>query len=132
MSLQDMDDLDAVVAEAARLLEPGGRFCFAVVHPLRYAGDFASGDEDSPFVVGGSYFERRRIADVVERDGLSMTFHSVQRPLEDYARALEAAGLLVEALREPVPPDDLLRDRPRMARQARIPNYLHVRAVKPG
>jgi hypothetical protein len=35
-----------------------------------------------------------------------MTFEGMCYPLEDYARALEAAGLLVEAIREPAPGDD--------------------------
>jgi hypothetical protein len=34
-----------------------------------------------------------------------MTFHSQHRPLETYFLALEEAGLLVEALREPGVPD---------------------------
>ena len=41
MSLQDVDDLDGVVAECARVLEPGGRLCLAIVHPLNSAGTFA-------------------------------------------------------------------------------------------
>jgi SAM-dependent methyltransferase len=35
MSLQDIDDLDAAVRESARVLEPGGRVCLAVVHPMK-------------------------------------------------------------------------------------------------
>ena len=42
MSLQDVDDLDRRhVAQAARVLAPGGRLCLAIVHPLSSAGSFA-------------------------------------------------------------------------------------------
>ena len=71
MSLMDMDDMEAAIAEAARVLERGGRFCVAVVHPINSAGQFASRDDDSPFVLEGSYFDRRRYSDRLERAGLT-------------------------------------------------------------
>jgi hypothetical protein len=37
---------------------------------------------------------------VADRGGIRLTFHSEHRPLESYARALEAGGLLIEAIRE--------------------------------
>ena len=51
-------------------------------------------------------------------------------PLERYSRAFEAAGLLLEALREPVPDDAFVRARPLAGRRRRIPLLLHLRAVK--
>ena len=50
-------------------------------------------------------------------------------PLETFPRALEDAGLLVEALREPRPADD--RRVPRYERWRRIPMFLQLRAPKP-
>jgi ubiquinone/menaquinone biosynthesis C-methylase UbiE len=35
MALVNTDDLGAAVHEAARVLEPGGRYCVAIVHPLK-------------------------------------------------------------------------------------------------
>jgi SAM-dependent methyltransferase len=131
MSLQDMDDMAGAVAEVGRLVERGGAFCLAVMHPLRDAGDFDGDDEDSPFVIPRSYFGGERYEQRVEREGMRMTFHSVQHSLEDYMGALESSGFVVEALREPVPPDELVHNFPRMVRQRRIPNYLHLRARKP-
>jgi hypothetical protein len=46
-------------------------------------------------------------------------------------RALEAAGLLIEALREPRAPDGLIARDPAERRWQRIPMFLHARAVKP-
>lgn len=126
LSLHDIDDMAGAVAEAARVLVPGGRLCAAVVHPINSGGRFESAAPDAAFVIRKSYFEQRPYADSVERDGLRMTFTSRHRPLEAYFAALEASGLLVERLVEvgdtTEPPGD---------RWQRIPLFLHLRAVKP-
>ena len=121
MSLQDIDDMRGAVAEAARVLEPGGRLCFAIVHPLNATGQFVSREPDADFVIRGDYFEARKYTDHVERDGLALTFHQHHRPLQDYFAALAAAGFLVEAVRE-------VGDT--QGRWARLPLFLHVRAIR--
>jgi len=123
VSLQDIDDLEGAVTEVARILEPDGRFCFSIVHPMASAGDFTSTEADSPWVITGSYFAVRNYTDDVERDGLRMTFASMHRPLEAFSIALEKAGLLVETMREVSPQDP-------STRWSRVPGFLHVRAVK--
>jgi SAM-dependent methyltransferase len=129
MSLQDMDDLHGAVREAARVLEPGGRFCFNVLHPIASTGSWKSRGLDSAFTVG-SYFERQRHDDVVERDGHRVVFSYIHRPLETYARALEEAGFFMEALREPRPPERYLNSHPLAPRLLRVPLFIHLRAVK--
>jgi hypothetical protein len=62
---------------------------------------------------------------------LRLTFHSEHRPLEAYGRALEAAGLLIEAIREPRAPDSFVAGDSAQRRWQRIPLFLHIRAVKP-
>lgn len=130
MTPQDFDDLDGAFREAYRVLVPGGRLVFATVHPINSAGKFSSEEGDSPFVIQGSYLDTFRYADQVERDGLAMTFHSEHRPLEAYFRALEGAGFLIEALREPRVPD-APAERERTKRWQRLPLFLHVRAIRP-
>jgi SAM-dependent methyltransferase len=130
MSLQDVDDMPSAVQEAARVLSPEGRLCLATVHPVNSAGSFVSKDADSPFVIEGSYFESVRYADDVERDGLKMTFHSDHHSLEAFARALEDAGLLIEAIREIPRPGSSWQWRPEDERWRRIPYFLHFRAVR--
>jgi SAM-dependent methyltransferase len=129
-SLMDLDHMPAGVREAGRVLRAGGRFCISVTHPLNDAGAFTSEAADAPFVVTGSYFARERFQETLERDGLRMTFNSQTHPLEDYAGALEEAGFVVEAMREPVPDDALCEREPRYRRWRRVPMFLHLRACK--
>jgi SAM-dependent methyltransferase len=122
MALHDMDDMAGAVREIGRVLRPGGRLCFAVVHPLNAAGRFRDDGAESAFVVAGDYFTPRRGGFVQERDGLRMTFELMHRPLQEYFAAMEAAGLLTEALREVRPHDG--------SRWDRVPMFLDVRAVR--
>lgn len=124
MSLQDVDDLDGAIAECARALTVEGWFCLAIVHPINSAGGFEGDRTDSnrPFVVRESYFEERRYADDIERDGLRMLFSSMHRSLETLSRSLERHGL-IEALREVTEEDPA-------DKWFRMPLFLHVRAIR--
>ncbi len=128
MSLQDIDDLHGAVRQVARVLEPGGRLCAAIVHPLNSSGQF----EDRPdgrFIIDGAYLRPRRYSDDLRRDGMAMRFVSAHRPLEMYVDALGDAGLLIERLREPAMPDEALRSI-RDRRWQRLPLFLHIRAIR--
>ena len=129
MSLHDFTDLPAAVSEAARCLERGGRLCLAIVHPINSAGRFESEDPAGPFTIRGSYLEPFHYVDEIERNGLHMRFESEHRPLTAYFAALEEAGFLVEALREPPVPDGAIRH-PQSRRWQRLPLFLHVRALR--
>lgn len=105
MCLQDIEDLSGAVREMARVLMPGGRLCASIFHPLVSSGTVVGSEQRLMFTMDGDYFAARRTTDVVERGGLRMRFESMHRPLESYFIALEGAGLLVEAVREPRSPD---------------------------
>lgn len=128
MSFQDLDDLADAAREAARVTEPGGCVCLAVVHPLNSAGLFTSRDADAPFVIEGSYLESSYYTDAADRDGLAMSFVSVHRPLQAYVTALTDHGLLLDALRETDFPDE---GEEQSHRWQRVPLFLHLRARKP-
>jgi SAM-dependent methyltransferase len=113
--LMDVADMPRAVAEAARVLRPGGHLCCCVTHPFADAGSW----EDDAFVVRGSYLAGGEFDDVLERGGLMMRFDGRLHTLTDYFAALEAAGLAVEALREPAGED----------RWARVPMFLMFRAA---
>jgi SAM-dependent methyltransferase len=127
MSVMNLDDPEAAVREAARVLDRGGRLCIAVVHPIDGAGAFEGDD----FVIAGSYFEPDPKVWVSDRDGIQITFYDRALPLERLVPAHEEAGLLIEAIHEPQPSDDFVRAHPLSERRRRVPLFLHLRAVKP-
>lgn len=63
-----------------------------------------------------------------DRDGIEMTFYDRPIPLSRYAGALEATGLLIERIAEPVPSGASGSEL--AARLRRVPLFLHLRAVK--
>ncbi|MGH9115278.1 MAG: class I SAM-dependent methyltransferase [Acidimicrobiales bacterium] len=125
-SLQVVADMAGTVAEAARVLAPGGHLCAVVSHPLADVGRFADDGDQAAFVVRDDYFARRRVEDKVQRAGLEMTFRGWTYSLEDYARAFHDAALVVEAIREPRPQGSTER----YSRWQRIPMFLLLRAAK--
>jgi SAM-dependent methyltransferase len=130
MMLMDVEDMPAAVREAARVLQPGGRFCAGVTHPLADAGGFESREDGARFVITGSYLAPRRIEVPVERGGLAFTFTGWAYPLESYARAFESAGLVIERLREPPRPRRSPERTAGAERWRRIPNFLFLRCLK--
>jgi SAM-dependent methyltransferase len=117
--LMDVDDLGGAVAEAGRVLAPGGRLCACMTHPLNDARAFEGREH--------SYLDSRRFEMTEERDGVRVTFRGWTHSFEDYSRALEleSAGLVIEAVREPAAPAEL------DARWRRVPMFLMLRAAKP-
>jgi SAM-dependent methyltransferase len=130
-TMTGVGDMARAVAEAARVLERGGHLCICVGHPMtdvdRVCGPMA---ENGDLRMTGSYFERRRVDDTVTKDGLTMTFHGWTYAIEDYVRAVEAAGLLLDRIREPRPTEAQLAERPSLERWRRVPLFLFLRAVK--
>jgi SAM-dependent methyltransferase len=123
-SLMDVEDMSRAVAEAARVVRPGGRFCACVTHPYRERGTWEPGPagDDERFVIDTPYFGASAYRRHMARDGLEFTFESRTYPLSDYTAALERSGLLIEALREPEGVDE--RDRV-------MPEFVIWRALKP-
>lgn len=140
MSLQDMDDGEGAVREAARLLRPTGRFVFSLSHPCFDL------DERSGWVV-----ERVREADGMWHDvvwrklrayrderevrvpwkisenetGWTTAYH---RTLSTLSRWLRNAGFAITRLEEPAPLAEALRESPQGRFLAEIPLHLVVEA----
>ena len=125
MCLMDMDDFAGAIQEAARVLQPGGRFCLAIVHPIYTAGRFL---EDGTFLLDRSYLGIWRYPSSIERRGIETTFHSEHRPISAYTGALEEAGFVIESLQEPIP-EEPIASLPGEERWRRIPNFLMIRAA---
>ena len=131
-SLMDVDDMPGTVGEAARVLAAGGRFCVCVTHPLNDAGTFERRAAEAPFVITGQYLGSKVSDATFERAGLTMRFHSIAYSIDEYARALQGAGLSIESLMEPPPSEDAVATDPAERRWQRIPMFLFLRALKIG
>lgn len=93
-------DSAAVLAEAARVLRPGGRLVFSTTHPVRWAFPDSPG-RDGLLAGGGgaSYFDRRPYVEVdATGEPLYAEHH---RTLGDRVREITAAGLALVDLVEP-------------------------------
>jgi len=97
-------DIATAVREVARVLRPGGQFVFSVVHPVRRM--FADDPTDQGLRVIRSYFDR---TSYVELDDEEPGYVEPHHTLEDWVRAITAAGLRLDALHEPEWPPGLLR-----------------------
>ena len=121
MSLHDIPDPEPIIGEIARVLRRASPFAIAIVHPLNRP------DEDL-----GRYLETLRFREPVTRDGLTMTFEGVNRPLSDYTAALTRHGLVIDRLTEPRPSAEDCRVDASLMRAFQRPYFLHIRCLQPG
>lgn len=93
-------DTATVMAEAARVLKPGGRWVFSTSHPLRWAFPDDPGADGLVAGAGGtSYFDRRPYVEV-DADGAPV-YAEHHRTFGDRVREITAAGLVLTAVVEP-------------------------------
>jgi SAM-dependent methyltransferase len=116
MSLHDMPNPGGVIKEIARVLQPGGVLCIAIIHPLNRVAEHFD-----------DYFSEQRFTEVIARDGLEMTFEGVDRPLETYTRALSDNGFVIDELREPRASALAVECASDLAPAAKKPYFLHLR-----
>ncbi|MET8837667.1 methyltransferase domain-containing protein [Micromonospora sp. NPDC004540] len=105
----DMPDYPAAIAEAARVLAPGGRLVHVGVHPC-FVGAFADRSEPGRAVIDGGYAERERSFRSWNTTGVRARVGAWHLPLADLLNAVTAAGLAVTRVREsgPGPLPDIL------------------------
>jgi SAM-dependent methyltransferase len=125
-------DVDAAIAEVARVLVDGGRFCFFLNHPLLQTPGSGWIDDqvlDPPeqYWRIGPYLVEDETLEEVEK-GVFIPF--VHRPLGRYVNALAAHGLFIERMDEPSPPDGFLARAEEYAAASTVPRLLYLRARK--
>lgn len=94
-------DSAAVMADVARVLRSGGRWVFAVNHPVRWAFLDAQGPEG--LIATLSYFDRTPYTEY--EDGV-LTYVEHHRTMGDRIREIVAAGLVLDDVLEPEWPED--------------------------
>jgi SAM-dependent methyltransferase len=90
-------DPAAVHREAVRVLRPGGRWVFAVTHPVRWA--FPDDPSERGLTATRSYFDRTPYVEV-ETDG-TLGYAEHHRTMGDHVADLTSAGLALERFVEP-------------------------------
>jgi len=96
-----VSDSAAVMREVARVLRPGGRWVFAVNHPMRWM--FSDDPGPDGLNVVQSYFDRTPYVEV-DRLGRA-TYVEHHRTIGDRVREIVAAGLVLDDIVEPEWPD---------------------------
>jgi SAM-dependent methyltransferase len=91
-----------VMREVARVLRPGGRWVFAVNHPMRWM--FSDDPGPDGLTVQQSYFDRTPYVEVDAAGRATYVEH--HRTLGDRVRDVVAAGLVLEDIVEPEWPED--------------------------
>ncbi|MBX3287203.1 MAG: class I SAM-dependent methyltransferase, partial [Actinobacteria bacterium] len=119
-------DLDAALAEVARVLRPGGRFLFLLNHPLLQtpgSGWIDDQVQDPPeqYWRIGPYLVEDNSVEEVEKDVFIPFIH---RPMSRYVNAMADAGLTLRRMLEPPPPPGFLARAAEYQAAASIPRLL--------
>ncbi|MGZ4806275.1 MAG: class I SAM-dependent methyltransferase [Ilumatobacteraceae bacterium] len=125
-------EVDDAIAEVARVLQPDGRFCFFLNHPLLQTPNSGWIDDhllDPPeqYWRIGAYLIEEESDEEVEKDVFIPFIH---RPLSRYVNALAENGLLIERMLEPAPPEGFLQLADEYRDAATIPRLLYLRTRK--
>jgi len=127
LSLHYLADLAPVFAQVYQALTDGGRFVFSVEHPVITSCDrgWPAGTLRQDWVVDDYFATGAR--DTTWMGGTVRKYH---RTVEDYFRALQEAGFVVEQLRESRPQREHFADQQNYARRRRIPLFLFLAGRK--
>lgn len=131
---EHIDAVDSAIAEVARVLRPGGRFCFFLNHPLLQTPGSGWIDDqvlDPPeqYWRIGPYLVEDSTMEEVEK-GVYIPF--IHRPLSRYVNALVDNGLVLLRMEEPPPPPGFLARAAEYADAATIPRLLFLLAENRG
>jgi SAM-dependent methyltransferase len=140
LSIIDVLDYERAIAEIARVLVPGGRFHFSIVHPChsppdaawepRTPGTFPVLDRDKLYKKIDNYYPARELRFRMWPTAPAETLN-YHRPLSDYAHTLRAAGLRIVDVHEPYPPEAVMAERDYLREHYRAPFFMMIEAVKP-
>lgn len=129
LALMDIADLAPTLASVARVLRPGGWFVFSILHPCYHTAlSYEVQTEDGAMRAVSRYFREGHWRSD-RRTGPPGKVGAYHRTLSTYLNALTAAGLPVEALREPGRPTGPVPDAPAFAGVVGQPSWAEVPSV---
>ncbi len=144
MSFMDIPETDRVVAEAYRILKPGGFLQFSITHPCcdtPHHRNLRDENGTTYAIEVGDYF-RNLNGDIMEwlfnaappeaKAGLpNFKTPRFTRTLGQWLNLLIDTGFVLERVGEPRPSDETVRECPDMQDAQVVAYYLHLRARKP-
>ncbi len=134
MALMFIKRYEETIQEVARVLKPQGIFVLSILHPCFLTPGSGWILEDSPDGKKG-----KRIGWKTDNYHLGLVYHGIMavcdtketyyfcRTLEDYFRALRKSGFVVEDLREPLPPKELMGRHPNFKGEEKRSTMLMMR-----
>ena len=138
ITLVDLPDFRLAIAEAARVLQPGGHFVVANLGFITATPDSSRFPRITGWVRDETGARMYRPIDrymderpqIYEWAGIKI--RNWHRPLSWYIQAYLDSGLILRDFIEPMPPDDSLRSDPSLEDWYRVPEFTVMRWRKPG
>ena len=137
MALMDIEDAEGAIQEVSRVLKSRGRFVASISHPCFDKVNTSGWDIEYIYPTTTIWRKMSRYREMAADDlpwlrvpGDVVNTRSYHRPLSWYFRALRASGLLVAALEEPEPTEELLANSEQGTWIAEIPLHCVIEAWK--
>ena len=144
MSLMDIPQPERAVAEAFRVVRPGGFFQLSICHPCFQTPQWQWARDEQGEKIGivcGDYFERRdgRIEEWTfgaAPDELKQRYPKFRIPrffrtLSEWMNMLLDAGFVITRIQEPAPDEERVRRDPSLRCERLFAWFLHVQCRKP-
>jgi ubiquinone/menaquinone biosynthesis C-methylase UbiE len=143
MCLMDIPEVEVALAEAFRVVKPGGFFQFSITHPC-FDTPSRGNKKDlfgKTYAIEVSDYFRTTNGEIEEwifgaaPEALKARFSKFRVPkfcrtLSLWVNAVIAAGFVIEAMNEPYPSDEVVKRQPRLADAQKVAYFLQLRCRK--
>ena len=137
MALMDIENAAGAIQEVSRVLKPRGRFVASISHPCFDKVNTSGWDIEYIYPTTTIWRKISRYREITVAElpwrkvpGKEVITYDYHRPLSWYFRTLRAADLLVAALEEPEPTEELLANSEQGSWIAEIPLHCVIEAWK--